>query len=626
MIYCLLPAYRQAGENVHSAKNMGVIHKLKQEVISSIIQQKREDPSLSCRQLAQLISQRYQIKVSKSSINAILKNAALSSTVGRRPSYEGRKKFQIPSQKKKQLLESMPASIPEAVVGRDRSRPVPTMIPPEGLEKKVVSEEPLPPAPPPPPSFKKERLLEEIQASRAQRAAPAGRRYEGLGYIFLKAAEWEISKTSILGGLLRKYMKEPLPANFNEICEGWLFFEHIQQYREHGLWVLNGLDDKTSAQTLLNWGRAIEAALPAAQTAHRATLRYFHEKQQNFLEVSGMKLFLEDGTALVTDAQMTTFWEERIPAAVSAVLHKAVRYLSQSLIANNQSAVFYMTPVYHWISSFASLPGKRITKIVLMGPEGDEMACFPTIPFKKRFFVTGVWPWQKEFSFFAKDRSKAQSQLFYHQVTDRALYYLDTVQELSSSADFFDPSLKAVMPCLRVILLWEEESDDPLTALLTNQMQTEAQEILAAYVERWPNLNQSRLFSWLKERNFVESPVGVGMEKLNNTEAIGVGPWSFARMSLDASEIFRDFWTAIHQYCQRHYFHRGAGDGSRTNVKSIYYDIPGYLDKQEGFLRIVLTPPSSYAYDQEIRYAVRCLNESCVIGPAAHRVWVEITR
>lgn len=592
---------------------MGVIHKLKDEIVSSIIQRKKEDPSLSCRQLADLISQQYQIKLSKSSINAILKNVLLSSAVGRRASQEQKpKKFQIPSQKKRQLLENMPASIPEA------SGEIPTMAPAPS-EKKALPEET--PRPKSKPSFKKERLLEEIQALRVQRTTRTGRRYEGLGYIFLKAAEWEISKTSILAGLLRRYIKEPLPTNFNEICEGWLFFQihngtkdHAHQYRDHGLWFLNGLDDKMSTQTLLDWGKAIQAALPTDQTAYRATIRYFHEKQQNFLEVSGMKLFLEDGTTLVTDAQMATFWEERIPAKVTAVLNKTIRYLSQRLISNNQSAVFYMTPAYQWIAAFANLPGKRITKITVLGFEGDEMACFSTVPFKKRFFVTGVWPWQKEFSSFTKNQSKVQSHPFYHRALDKIFHYVDTSQEVTAMADFIGQSLKAAMSCLRVILLWEETNEDLLMALLTNQMETGAQEILTTYMERWPNLNEGPLLSWLKERNFVQPPANPEVKGKND----------FINKSLDASELFHDFGTALHQYCQRHFFHREISSRDLTQMKSIYYNIPGHLDQQEGFSRIVLSPPDSYAHDQDLEYAVKRLNESNIIDPVGRRVWVEI--
>ena len=65
---------------------MGVVHKLRPETIEFIIQQKKANPGLSCRGLADLLSATFKIKVSKSSVNEIIKVAGLSQPVGRRVS------------------------------------------------------------------------------------------------------------------------------------------------------------------------------------------------------------------------------------------------------------------------------------------------------------------------------------------------------------------------------------------------------------------------------------------------------------------------------------------------------------------------------------------------------------
>jgi hypothetical protein len=63
---------------------MGTIHKLKPEVIGYLLSQKHKNPDLSCRKLAEIISVKFSIKLSKSSVNTILKRELLSSPVGRR--------------------------------------------------------------------------------------------------------------------------------------------------------------------------------------------------------------------------------------------------------------------------------------------------------------------------------------------------------------------------------------------------------------------------------------------------------------------------------------------------------------------------------------------------------------
>ena len=66
---------------------MGVVYKLKDEVKNFIISQKQQNPKLGCRKLVDMVNKRFSISASKSSINSIIKEAGLSSRVGR-PKYQ----------------------------------------------------------------------------------------------------------------------------------------------------------------------------------------------------------------------------------------------------------------------------------------------------------------------------------------------------------------------------------------------------------------------------------------------------------------------------------------------------------------------------------------------------------
>jgi len=74
---------------------MGVVHKLKPEVIKFILDNKQANPNLSCRNFTSLVMEKLQVKVSKSSINDIFKEHSLSMPVGRRQKPK-RKKFNMP--------------------------------------------------------------------------------------------------------------------------------------------------------------------------------------------------------------------------------------------------------------------------------------------------------------------------------------------------------------------------------------------------------------------------------------------------------------------------------------------------------------------------------------------------
>jgi hypothetical protein len=63
---------------------MGVIHKIKLEVVDFILKSKDKNRNYSCRKLASLATEKFAIKISKSSINSLIKKSGLSMPVGRR--------------------------------------------------------------------------------------------------------------------------------------------------------------------------------------------------------------------------------------------------------------------------------------------------------------------------------------------------------------------------------------------------------------------------------------------------------------------------------------------------------------------------------------------------------------
>ncbi len=70
---------------------MGVVYKLTPEVINFIIEEKKTNPVVSCRGITALVEKKFQIRVSKSSINSIIKKQGLSLPVGRRQKKRRRK-------------------------------------------------------------------------------------------------------------------------------------------------------------------------------------------------------------------------------------------------------------------------------------------------------------------------------------------------------------------------------------------------------------------------------------------------------------------------------------------------------------------------------------------------------
>ncbi len=143
---------------------MGFIYKLTEDVVQFILDQKQKSPELSCRELVELVADGIQRDISKSSVHEVLKQAHLTT----RRKYKN--KFQIPAQKKAQLLAGLPP-LPD---GKDGA---PTLLPDPGLKPRAVL---------PPPVAKPVKIQETLAP---MQGGPA---QAGAGAIFLKAAFWDL--------------------------------------------------------------------------------------------------------------------------------------------------------------------------------------------------------------------------------------------------------------------------------------------------------------------------------------------------------------------------------------------------------------------------------------------------
>src|SRR3989338_4577961 len=332
---------------------MGVTHKLSKEVINSIIKQKIDVPDISCRQLASLISNKYQIHISKSSINSVLKNAQLSSSVGRRPSTLQKESFHIPQQTKLSLKKNMAelgfGNLIEEEEKSSESQDPKIFLLPDPLEKsEALASSALSEGQSSALQEGNELLdqpsaaqdfIEKVNKIRLRQEANKGPLYEGMGCIFLKAAEWELANASILGGLFRKYVQVTRPDNFEDMIEGLLYlhfldvqsFDDSREYFQHALWDISARSKLYHPSYL----KILFEKLQAEKLTKQILFEYRHQTQQVLSEVSGYALYLEDDTELKMDAHLTALGRPLSPKAWP--INKAMSMLSHQIISNNQS-------------------------------------------------------------------------------------------------------------------------------------------------------------------------------------------------------------------------------------------------------------------------------------------------
>jgi len=63
---------------------MDAIHKLEPKIEAFIFEKKKSEPETSCRKLAALVEKKFKLKISKSTVNSVMKKTGLSMPVGRR--------------------------------------------------------------------------------------------------------------------------------------------------------------------------------------------------------------------------------------------------------------------------------------------------------------------------------------------------------------------------------------------------------------------------------------------------------------------------------------------------------------------------------------------------------------
>ena len=684
---------------------MGVIHKLKEEVVHYIVDQKKNNPSLSCRAITRMVNERFQLHVSKSSVNTIIKNAQMSSAVGRRSSSQGKeKKFQIPSQKKKQLLEQViqAKEAIEPALEKPPSKQIPKMSPkaepvsfPEAkpiLQKKIISPEVEKEEPPnekapeetrlpllPDPleeeslpqnlpmdnltqeeqrnedknlsvqeipqekaaaskdamessipassaddlstrnlSFSKNEFLNSVEQLRSENRENREPLYDNMGLVFLLAAQWEISRTSVLGEVFRKYTLQPPNPEFDRICSvlvllkmlGISSAKEIELSHHNGLWALAGFHDIPEANNLLEW-------MSKVQDAKKILADYNFKKDQALLEITRFDLILEDGARLSLDARLTTLWEENVSKDFSWPIDKGMEFLSKYIISNIKSPLFlklsgsegFLKDFLSLVTAFEGFPGKKITKIESYNHQNEKIASFSTIPTKQRNFVCGVYPWQEQFKELTKSARWGGKRPFYHKHIDKILYY-----STARAKVLIDPETASDRD-FRMLTLWDEaENSEPRMAILTNDEEESTEEIISSFVLRWPNLEKIVSSS---EKRVESGPIPFREGKSEQEK--------FDQLS-SLWEFFEDFGQTLHKYCMEHFFFSEEAKLSATDYLQTCYGVSGFCYQKENFLKADLIISADFEHQQEIQTAVQRVNESYIADPMGRRLFISLLK
>jgi len=616
---------------------MGVVHKLKEEVITFIIEQKRDHPKMSCRKLADLTSQTFETVISKSSVNTILKNHQLSNSVGRPSgSVAKSKKFKIPTVKKQQIGSDLKklGFEPEAPT-QPKNIPNPSnavedkglKLIPDSIEKSselcskgALSEKPeLLKAKNQPIKIdaREEKFIGQLGAWRTEKELNKGVLRDAMGSVFLKAAQWDISDESLLGAVLKNHIAHTSLDMFNKMCDafsvlrllGMVRTADIDQYKNYGLWNLDNIFSTPNKESLA-WAHGFK--LPAD-----LVMRYLSEQNQMFLEVSGINVILDDKREFFLDARLTSIWSKAPSSQWSWPLNKTMSMLSRHFISNNEPLVLLaplnetnsFSELCDVIKIFENIEKIPIIKVSVLNQEQKPIAEFTTIPNKRRLFLIGFYPWHNEFENITRNSLNEEKIPYHHKPLDRILYYSE------ASTSIITRSSDESACHHRTITLFDEEKRLIMT-ILTNWRIEEAGNIVEYYLSRWPNLEESPALEGLKNLR------AIGPESKPNPGVIGGSMMEKVREFSSIWDIFNDFGNGLDGYVRRHYLPDQHINSNINHLISNIYNLEGYLCKHSNFLQVTFKTPTGYAYKKDLDRAICIINENYTLQRDGIRVFL----
>jgi hypothetical protein len=409
---------------------MGVTHKLKDNIIKFILDQKQQNPSISCRKLVDIIQESFKIHVSKSSINTVLKEAHLSNPVGRIPRQALKTpKFKIPEGKKTELFEKAKPTLQEVLnianssvseeqsVREEKNAPgiiPPKVFPPTVIEKSAVVEKFIEETQPvantetaseesvekkeqsfllPDPLLRlTEDPMSNIETNPKNTNESKKIEVLDLGNLFIRAAMWDLSRRPFLENFLKHntaFSDEDIKIIDTMMCFSQPVFDVPSKALEYGyswLWQVSGFDQPPSLERL-------DEVVKRLNDTEIDNFDLLMEVDYLFEFAHELKIILRDHSIISLDPRISFFGPG---IKNSCPMDLAVEKVSEFMTDRNMplnlrcsSLEDALIECYNLAAFCQNLPNKEVQKIILCNLSGEMLSEFEHIPnFKRNFFVS----------------------------------------------------------------------------------------------------------------------------------------------------------------------------------------------------------------------------------------------
>ncbi len=617
---------------------MGVVYKLKEEIKEFIIGEKKVNPHISCRSMGEHVRARFDLSLSKSSINALIKEAGLSAPIGRRPK---KKKPHISMPALPTLLEAAPkdlAIVPEVedkklkesllkaeqerlekeAADRAAQEAEKERLAKEAAEREAAEKERL----------KQEELKKEKEAAERQAAEELERKKReeeemARREVEQKAKEEEEKQKQEEAEALR-IEKEKWDRIAREEAQRKIAL--CPEIENTGLALLDAADyligasaqisaliggsqDKQDINALAKIKNFIYSSLLATQKQEEwhpsSTVGFEAPKIINNLlrEPRCIRFTFSSGAAVFIDSSFYTIWSTSyIPYDFSNTVNNVSAILNSYFSENQPVIIFnaagYDIPSPEFLRFLSSLDSNtnKISKVTLFGSKLEELGELPIPSSRRRFFIFGLWPWQ--FSGYRKVEKIGEFRTITVEKLKKEFYIADIELKLSN------PEVEEEL-CLRGVSLKTNPNERVRLVILTNadSESVPPEDLILGYLSHWPNLEEAFEDYNRKIELFTYTASSQSFFSAQVKGADIAGP-------VNPQVIFDNYLKALDLYIRQHFLPLGYEVKDFLEMKSRFYDLPVDSSEKLGSWRYFsFKPPAGYPHLKALEYILRRLNE-----------------
>lgn len=529
---------------------MGVVYKLKKEIVEFILEQKKKDAKISCRTLSEIVQKEFHVEVSKSSISDVLKEFNLSSPRGRRCLPKKKKeKFQIPDYRKEELF-----------------------------------------------SLKKEDG--SFFSGGQGFIQKEGKNTCSLAAFFCKIVLFEMMPPDFFNIL----------GNFVENCPDFMKKKEILEF----LFLRKILQNKEKKEEFYKkneWFWRIENKnIPfeyLGKKEENAIIKkeFFVQFPEFFKEISYFKLALENKEEIWIDAEMKSVWTNPKKTKKRVFFNKFLQEFSKKFLDNVHSVVLLKNSYENeenqemskqfkeFIAAFENVPEKKIKNISLYNNSLKNVVSFDNLAPVKRFFIMGILPEQNEYKFFLKySKFRKKEEIF--QTKYAKFAYFEEEIEIFPYEDFQKEQK------IRVFFLREIKGKEPFLIIISNieGKNESAGAIINRYISRWDGLLREKKGKITSSEDFSEKSLsGIGQNG------------SFLDGKIDLENLFDFFSKYLKDYIQENYF---SSENKDLWEKLVAIQIKnGDILREKPYLEIALNCVGTADLQEEVKEAFLQINQ-----------------